>query len=186
MPPLDLPPPYEAIILLETKYFGCEMMTGFPTAQDIVDMILKGFLNAPLLTETAELYPALSGSDAIALLLVSRSEGSKMSTIADSLKVPMSTASGIMTRLARKGFIARTHGTEDRRVITVELTDKGREVVDQFYGSVQTLFEQLATGMTGGEIIELFSLTEKAFTILSQPKSAKVKIQPALRRIEIE
>ncbi len=41
---------------------------------------------------------------------------------------------GMVDRLVKKGLVQRVHGKYDRRIITVELTDKGREYADKIGG----------------------------------------------------
>ncbi|MGE5416027.1 MAG: MarR family winged helix-turn-helix transcriptional regulator [Acidobacteriota bacterium] len=164
------------------------MKGKLPTVNDIVDMALQGSLSIPALTNAAKLYPTLSGTDAMALLLVFKREGSKMSVLAEQMNVPMSTATGIIGRLARQGYVERTHSTEDRRVITIGLTDKGREVVEQIYENAQGLLDQVLAGMKVDEVIHMMSLVSKAINVLSQPEPTVKKEQkkPKIRRITIE
>ncbi len=51
------------------------------------------------------------------------------SIISRNILVKSSTVTGIIDRLEKKGFVARVRNSPDRRVINIELTDTGRELV---------------------------------------------------------
>jgi len=50
------------------------------------------------------------------------------SQIAKHIMVKSSTVTGIIDRLEQKGFVERRRNSPDRRVITVQLTDRGKEL----------------------------------------------------------
>ena len=50
------------------------------------------------------------------------------SRIAAEIMVKSSTVTGIIDRLEQKGLVLRSRTAKDRRIITVELTEKGREM----------------------------------------------------------
>jgi len=52
------------------------------------------------------------------------------SQIAKKIMVESSTVTGIIDRLEQKGLVARTRVSQDRRVITIELTDSGRRLAE--------------------------------------------------------
>jgi DNA-binding MarR family transcriptional regulator len=57
-------------------------------------------------------------------------ESCKMSEVAEHMGLAMSTATGIADRLVHKDLIRRNRSEEDRRLVEVELTPKGREVYE--------------------------------------------------------
>lgn len=52
------------------------------------------------------------------------------SVISKNILVKSSTVTGIIDRLEKKGYVSRVRNSPDRRVITIELTDAGRELVE--------------------------------------------------------
>jgi DNA-binding MarR family transcriptional regulator len=69
-----------------------------------------------------------------------------MREIADNLGMAVSTTTGIVDRLVDKDLVMRERPEEDRRIVKVELTDKGREVYQwDFEQHVQTVRELLAS-----------------------------------------
>lgn len=53
-------------------------------------------------------------------------EGGNMSTIASKLRITMGSLTTSMNRLVLKGYVERNRSETDRRVVNINLTDKGR------------------------------------------------------------
>ncbi|MCL4465586.1 MAG: MarR family transcriptional regulator [Chloroflexi bacterium] len=66
------------------------------------------------------------------LILVYGSEQQclRMGQLASSLGVALSTATGIVDRLVEQGLLVRQEDPEDRRLVVVRLTEKGRETIE--------------------------------------------------------
>jgi len=62
------------------------------------------------------------------ILLLGCNGSSKMSEIAEKLGMPLSTATGLLDRLVEKGLVERERSIEDRRIVQVDLTEKGHEI----------------------------------------------------------
>lgn len=54
-----------------------------------------------------------------------------MSRLAAALDVSVASATGIVSRMERRGVVERRHGVEDRRIVLVHLTDAGHKVFDE-------------------------------------------------------
>ena len=54
-----------------------------------------------------------------------------MSRLAEELDVALPNATGIIKRMAERGLVDRTHDDEDRRVVRVDLTDEGRQLIGE-------------------------------------------------------
>jgi DNA-binding MarR family transcriptional regulator len=54
-----------------------------------------------------------------------------MGRLADELDVALPNATGIIKRMAERGLVERTHGEQDRRVVRVDLTDAGRQLIGE-------------------------------------------------------
>jgi DNA-binding MarR family transcriptional regulator len=55
-----------------------------------------------------------------------------MSNLAESLGVPLSTATHTVDRLVAKGLVVRNRSEADRRVVEVEMSDYGRRLQQEF------------------------------------------------------
>jgi len=52
-----------------------------------------------------------------------------VSQLSQALSIHVSTASNLLDKLARAGLVERLRGEEDRRVVRLRLTDKGRDII---------------------------------------------------------
>lgn len=128
-----------------------------------------------------------SKSELFAMLLVSRKEVTKMSELADYINVPMSTANGIAERLLKKGYIRRERSEEDRRIVVVELTEDGKQVIDSLK-ELAVRYLKIATDALSKEEMDL--LAGMVMKIVRSLKSQSTDInEPNLkpiRKITIE
>lgn len=74
-----------------------------------------------------EEFKDISNNDMHILEAVGIEEPRRMSVIAKSLNVTMGTLTINMNALEEKGYIVRERSTEDKRVVLVTLTEKGRK-----------------------------------------------------------
>jgi DNA-binding MarR family transcriptional regulator len=64
----------------------------------------------------------------------------KMSDIARMLSITTAAATGIVDRMVKKGYLRRNFEVDDRRVIKVELTTKGRELIKKISDEKRKMF----------------------------------------------
>ncbi|WP_026576143.1 MarR family winged helix-turn-helix transcriptional regulator [Bacillus sp. UNC438CL73TsuS30] len=55
--------------------------------------------------------------------------------LAEKLRMTNSTASNVIERLVQMGLVERVIPPENRRVVSIHLTEKGKSVLDQFHSS---------------------------------------------------
>jgi DNA-binding MarR family transcriptional regulator len=83
------------------------------------------------------------------VLLVLYSEGpSRMSSIASSIGITVSTATGIVDNLVKKGLVIRGTNPEDRRVVICTLSPQGRETINRLWALGQFQIEKLLRGLS--------------------------------------
>ena len=89
----------------------------------------------------------ISCSQMVALDLVSRNSQVHMKDIALQLGIQMSSATALIQRLIRQKMLKRHHDEEDRRLVWVTITPRGRKVVnhilDQKRRSIEDIFSVL-------------------------------------------
>jgi DNA-binding MarR family transcriptional regulator len=141
----------------------------------LLDLILAGGLRPPLFhPDVLALDRQLPRSEMAALLLLQRHGERTMSELAEILGAPLSTASGIGERLARRGLVQRQRRPEDRRVVVVRLTRKGETAAGKLRGQIDGLLRRVAGALTEEELAQLFALMAKvwaAFQVSPQETS---------------
>ena len=85
-----------------------------------------------------------SKNEVLIFWLLYRKEEANMTEIAEYIHVPLNTATGILSKMEKNGFIVRDRLKEDKRVVVIHLTEKGKTqvkaLVDEItYYAVQTI-----------------------------------------------
>jgi DNA-binding MarR family transcriptional regulator len=71
--------------------------------------------------------------------------------LAEAANASRASVSSALNTLERNGFVHRHHGSSDRRLVTVELTDKGTERLAEAYGAANKREQQLLAGFSAEE-----------------------------------
>jgi DNA-binding MarR family transcriptional regulator len=83
------------------------------------------------------------------VLLILHAEGpSQMSSIASSLGIAVSTATGIVDNLVRKGLVTRGADPEDRRLVICTLSPQGQETINRMWTLGQSQMKKLLQGLS--------------------------------------
>jgi DNA-binding MarR family transcriptional regulator len=94
--------------------------------------------------------------------------GMMMSTLAESLGVPLSTATHTVDRLVAKGLVLRNRSEEDRRVVQVEMSDYGRKLQEEFRDKRKLMACSWLEPLSSGER-EIFLELMAKITRLARP-----------------
>jgi DNA-binding MarR family transcriptional regulator len=105
------------------------------------------------------------------VLLLLHAEGSiRMSSLASSLGIAVSTATGIVDNLVRKGLVGRGVDPQDRRLVICELSSQGKETLSRLW----TLGEfQVGKLLHGLSLEQLKKAAEVAEFLLSNVTAEK-------------
>jgi DNA-binding MarR family transcriptional regulator len=152
----------------------------------LLDLILTGGLRPPLFhPDVLALDRQLPRSEMLALLLLQRHGERTMSELAERLGAPLSTASGIGERLARRGLVQRQRAPADRRVVVVRLTRKGETAAGKLHAHIDGLMRRVAGALTEQELAQLLALLTKVSAAFQAPPQ-ETSPGTAFRSIPIE
>src|SRR5262249_10505925 len=152
----------------------------------LLDLVLTGGLRLPLFhPDVLALDRQLPRSELLALLLLQRHGQRTMSELAEALGAPLSTASGIGERLARRGLAQRQRRPQDRRVVLVRLTRQGATAAAKLRAQVDGLLRRVAGALTEAELAQLLTLLAKVAAAFQGP-SPETPPGTAFRSIPIE
>jgi MarR family transcriptional regulator, organic hydroperoxide resistance regulator len=112
----------------------------------------------------------ISREEIRALVILDSGERIMMSSLAESLAVPLSTATHTVDRLVAKGLVLRNRSEEDRRVVQVEMSDYGRKLQDEFREKRKLMACSWLEPLSSGEREIFLELMEK-ITRLAKPVS---------------
>jgi MarR family transcriptional regulator, organic hydroperoxide resistance regulator len=95
---------------------------------------------------------------------------SRMSIIASSIGIAVSTATGIVDNLVRKGLVTRSADPEDRRLVICSLSPQGRDTMSMMWTLGQLQMKKLLHGLS---VEELEKVNEVAGILLRNVTSTK-------------
>ncbi len=84
-----------------------------------------------------------------------------MGGLARNMHVRMPTATGIVDRLVRSGFVRRCPHPGDRRQVMVEVTAKGHEFIRQFQAVVRRRWEEVLASLTSRELAAFYHVISR-------------------------
>ena len=130
-----------------------------------------------------------SKNEMFLLLLLFRTNDVNMSQIADYLNAPLNTATGIVTRLEKRGLVNRERNSEDKRVVTINLTNAGKGYIKEIIKEITHYGQLIMDSFTPDEIQLVFKLVDKVMDTLSGEGSRQANQQQKeskIRKILIE
>jgi MarR family transcriptional regulator, organic hydroperoxide resistance regulator len=96
---------------------------------DIIDNIRRVFQAVNEYSKKAERETGLTGPQLWAIKVIAEGAPIKVSEIARRMYLHPATVVGILDRLETRELVTRTRSREDRRVVEIEMTDQGRELL---------------------------------------------------------
>lgn len=155
----------------------------------IMDLFIDNIKKVVFPEEWISIDLALSKQEIFILMLVERSGEIIMSKVAEYVNVSMSTATGIVDRLVKNGYLERNRSESDRRVVMIKLTEKAKQVVNEIKSIGTDLFNRVADALSTEEREFLGRIAVKVIGELSKNSaSAREGRDEAAKitRIEIE
>jgi DNA-binding MarR family transcriptional regulator len=133
-------------------------------------LIWSGRLAEDLLERTAVASGLRRRGDYEVLALLRRMEPELLSPlqVAQQLQTSQSGMTGKLDRLERQGFIQRSPHPEDRRAITLSITDSGRTLVDEAFSTSLSVYQSMLSELSPTEVKDFEALLEKLLTRLDQ------------------
>ncbi|NLO38163.1 MAG: MarR family transcriptional regulator [Ruminiclostridium sp.] len=128
-----------------------------------------------------------SKNELLVLLLLYRKGESNMSQIAEYLNAPLNTATGIISRMENKEMVDRNRHPDDKRVVTITLSDSGRQQMAEIIKSFSYYGQRIMTVLTQDELELLGRVLDKVINLLKEVKQQGSQEPPnQIRKIVIE
>ena len=84
-----------------------------------------------------------------------------MGTVAKTMAVTMGTLTTAINNLVKKGYVTRVRSAEDKRVVLISLTDKGRSAYEKHADFHRRMVQTVMDGFQGEELDVLAAALEK-------------------------
>ena len=101
-------------------------MDTYETLNSILVNLLRDVMDLEQRAIITSEYHDITNNDMHVIEAVGLGEPKNMSAIAKVLSVTMGTLTIAMNSLVKKGYVKRTRGKEDRRVVYISLSEKGK------------------------------------------------------------
>lgn len=153
---------------------------------ELYEFILDNIQKVIFPEELIKLKLSLSVFELLALMLSDKYQTVSMSCLAQGMTVPMSTATGVVDRLVKKGLLERGRSEEDRRVVTVFLTESGKDMIEDLKRHLYSPLDKVRGMLSAEEFETALELVRKV--ILGFQKDERLaEVSARTRRIiEIE
>lgn len=109
-------------------------------------------------------YKELTVNDMHVIEAIDIHEAKNMTTVAKTLSVTTGTLTISVNGLVKKGYVERSRSEEDRRVVLISLTEKGRKAFAQHQRFHQEMIDAVVEGLSQEEQVIL----EKALRNVNQ------------------
>ena len=130
---------------------------------------------------------AMSKQELFTVMTVDRLKEATMGQLSENMNFPMSTATGIVDRLVRKGYLERGRSETDRRIVVIALTGKGKEFVACVKEMIFSYIRRADEVLDDGEWETIIRIVEKVTAVLQKPAEENGPSKKSgIRKITIE
>ena len=106
-------------------------------------------------------YKDISVNDMHIIDAIGVKEPKNMGTVAKAMAVTMGTLTTAINNLVKKGYVTRVRSAEDKRVVLISLTDKGRSAYEKHADFHRRMVQTVMDGFQGEELDVLAAALEK-------------------------
>lgn len=128
------------------------------------DVLVNLFRDIMTLEERAIITPEyqdITNNDMHVIEAIGMEQPKNMSTIAKALSVTVGTLTIAMNSLVKKGYVVRERGVEDRRVVYISLSERGRKAYLHHQEFHRRLIDSILEDLTADETESLVKALAK-------------------------
>lgn len=103
----------------------------------------------------------ITGAQLFMLYFIDQEGRCKLNLLAEKMEVKPSAITVMIDRLVRAGYVHRTHDEEDRRAVLVEITPRGKEVLEKAGQEKNNILRTYLSKLEEKEVLLLAELLEK-------------------------
>lgn len=97
----------------------------------------------------------------IVLRILNRTNKEMVSRVANELNVSNSHITAVTENLINKGFVTRSRSTSDRRVVYLEITEQGKDLVAKMEGAKKQYLQERFSTLSEEEMNIMISISKK-------------------------
>ena len=156
---------------------------------NIIDLFIDNLKKLFFPEEWIELDMKFSKTEIFSILYLDKRKEITMTELVEYINVPMSTATGIVDRLVKKGYIARERSETDRRIVVLRLTEEGSRLIENLKDLIYKYLDMILADLTDEEKQFLARIALKIVHNLGnqlEPKKAETQNKTQVKKIDIE
>ncbi|WP_142327084.1 MarR family winged helix-turn-helix transcriptional regulator [Bacillus thuringiensis] len=97
----------------------------------------------------------------IVLRILNRTNKEMVSRVANELNVSNSHITAVTEKLINKGFVTRSRSTSDRRVVYLEITEQGKDLVEKMEDAKKQYLQERFSTLSEDEMNVMISISKK-------------------------
>ncbi len=136
-------------------------MDTYHTLNDVLVNLFRDIMDIEQKAIVSQEFKDITSNDIHVIEAIGLSEPKNMSTIAKKLSVTVGTLTIAMNSLVKKGYVLRERGQEDRRVVYISLSEKGRRAYEHHSRFHQEMINGVISALEPDEINALVKALEK-------------------------
>lgn len=122
-------------------------MDGYNTINDILVKLFNEIMDIEEKAIITEEFKDITNNDMHVIEAIGIEEPKNMSTVAKALSVTVGTLTIAMNNLVKKGYVNRKRSEEDRRVVLVSLSAKGKKAYEHHKKFHQEMVQAVLDGL---------------------------------------
>lgn len=99
----------------------------------------------------------------IVLRILNRTNKEMVSRVANELNVSNSHITAVTEKLINKGFVTRSRSTSDRRVVYLEITEQGKDLVAKMEDAKKQYLQERFSALSEDEMNVMISISKKTY-----------------------
>lgn len=138
-----------------------EKVDTYEVLNDILVNLFRDIMNLEERAIITQEFQDITNNDMHVIQVIGTGDPKNMSTIAKELSVTVGTLTIAMNSLVKKGYVTRERGQEDRRVVYISLSEKGRKAYTHHERFHQQMIREVLDGLSPEETEVLLKSLKK-------------------------
>ena len=127
-------------------------MDTYKTLNEVLVNLFRDVMDIEQKAIITEEFQDITNNDMHIIEAIGMNEPKNMSTIAREISVTVGTLTIAMNSLVKKGYVLRERGKEDRRVVYISLTERGRAAYVHHARFHKAMIDSISDEMTSEEM----------------------------------
>ncbi len=145
-----------------------------PDVDEIVEAIVYLYTESRRLTKETAARHGLTGPQLTVIKMLETLGDLSLSRLSERIRAQNSTVTGIVDRMEREGLVTRARSETDRRVVHIQLTQKGLDIAQEVKVEPIQLFREALSSLSREDTKDLLRvLTKLAHRVKSKVEGEK-------------